>query len=225
MKKIKKMFFQLSYFLNIKKIHYFFYWIKSFVIKNGFVVKNIPWITFESKMIIDKIINKDFVIFEWGSGGSTIYFSGLVKGVISVEHDKEWFLNVKNEIEKQNIGNCDYLLIEPEINNSDSSLENIFISDNTKYLGMNFKKYCDAINSYPDNYFDLIFVDGRARNGCIKNAISKLKKGGYLILDNSERSSYDIGRNMLKGFEKKKFYGPGPFNLSFWETSIFKKII
>lgn len=40
---------------------------------------------------------------------------------------------------------------------------------------------------FPNEYFDLILIDGRVRMNCLKNATPKLKVGGVLIFDNSDR--------------------------------------
>ena len=52
--------------------------------------------------------------------------------------------------------------------------------------------YATFIDSFPDHSFDLIVIDGRARAACIQHAIRKVKKGGYLLIDNSER--YDLSK-------------------------------
>jgi len=57
------------------------------------------------------------------------------------------------------------------------------------------------VNTYPDNYFDFIIVDGRARVECSFNAIKKLKRGGLFVLDNSERKRYMPIFNLLENWE------------------------
>ena len=49
------------------------------------------------------------------------------------------------------------------------------------------RPYNQVIETFQDNYFDLILVDGRDRAKCIESSIPKLKSGGWLVLDNSER--------------------------------------
>jgi hypothetical protein len=55
---------------------------------------------------------------------------------------------------------------------------------------MDYYNYYSKVNEYPDEYFDFVLIDGRARVNCGKNAIDKLKSGGIFILDNSERQRY-----------------------------------
>lgn len=223
MRKIKKLFSQLFFFVkNPRKIRLIYPLIKSLVLPKK-IPAEVPWITFESEEKIRNIVNKDSIVFEWGSGGSTIYFSKRVKQIISVEHNKEWFDLVESKLEQINHKNYKYTLIEPTLINSLVDNNKVFISKDPDYLNFYFKDYCNAINEYPDNYFDIIVVDGRARNGCLSNSFNKLKKGGIIILDNSEREEYNYGKTFLRDCKEEKFYGPGPFNLSFWETTIFTK--
>jgi hypothetical protein len=46
----------------------------------------IPWITFEARHFVERVLTPESIVFEYGSGGSTL-FSKRVKQVISVEHD------------------------------------------------------------------------------------------------------------------------------------------
>ena len=39
---------------------------------------------------IEKFLTPDDVLLEWGSGNSTLYWSGIVSKVISIEHDIDW---------------------------------------------------------------------------------------------------------------------------------------
>jgi hypothetical protein len=87
-----------------------------------------------------------------------------------------------------------------------------------------FEEYVKFIERYSDESFDLISVDGRARVSCFRAAIKKLKPGGMLILDNSERNRYRqcfTAENDI--VVTQACAGAGPYNLYFWETTIFAK--
>ena len=64
-------------------------------------------------------------------------------------------------------------------------------------------EYCKAILK-EEGLFDIVLIDGRDRVRCAKNAISKLKSGGILIWDDSDRGYYEEGDIFLKehGFKK-----------------------
>ena len=53
------------------------------------------WMDSSEKAIIEKYLNPNVIMMEWGSGGSTIEFSKQVKEYYSVEHNLEWYNEVK----------------------------------------------------------------------------------------------------------------------------------
>jgi len=176
-----------------------------------------PWIVKGAIDWLSTYLNRDMVVFEWGSGGSTLFTAKRVKKIISIEHNYEWFLKTQIHLWLSGISNCQYKLIEPE----DDTLNNVFTlkykSSSERHQHQNFEKYCKAIDSFPDNYFDLIFIDGRARDLCIEHAKNKIKPGGYLLLDNSERERYQSAINKLSDFKRTDFVSLGS------TTSIFQK--
>jgi hypothetical protein len=188
----------------------------------------VPWITFEAKKWLSTFLTKDMVVFEWGSGGSTIYISKRVKRLISVEHDPEWYNKVQKAIKDNGISNCEYLLKEPSLlSDSEQNFQDpkYYLSGLSNYKGMSFETYVKVIDSFPDETFDLVIVDGRARPSCILHSLNKVRNGGYLMLDNSDREEYCRGVNLLTGWDQKDFFGPGPYaRYSYvWGTSIWRK--
>jgi len=189
-------------------------------------IKPVPWITYKAKEWLDSYLKDEMQVFEWGSGGSTLYFSGKVKDVVSVEHDKNWYKEIIDIISKQKIKNCEYKLIKPS---GKLLKDKPFYEPQTytsiifrRYWGMSFEKYVNVICNYRDKSFDLILIDGRARASCIYKAINKVKRKGYVILDNSERKEYNEAKSLLNNYNKKAFYGSGPYVKSNWETTIWE---
>ena len=81
-----------------------------------------------------------------------------------------------------------------------------------------------TFNEYPDNYFDLVLVDGRARPPCIKQACSKVKPGKYILLDNSDRDRYQLAiRELLLGWKRVTYEGPTLCLPWFTQTSVWQK--
>lgn len=193
--------------------------------------KDIPWIPIKAKLWLDKTLRPDMILYEYGSGISTLYFSSKVKKVISIEHDKNWYNNINNKLLKKKVNNCEYFLIEPEYIDAEKSKPSkiIYMSSLKKYSKSLFRKYVESIDKYPNNYFDLVFIDGRARMGCILRSINKIKLDGYLVLDNSDEKKYKLANKLLKRYEKLDFFSIAPSNpylkhsnISFWKASIWK---
>lgn len=185
-----------------------------------------PWIVFLAQKKLDKLVGSNNVCFEWGSGGSTLYFSRRIKNLISIEHDPQWYERVSSELQKRRRTNCDYRLIRPENFNNGTIINNVlgkYKSTDQKLAGKIFYRYCRQITNFPSNYFDIVFVDGRARVSCTALSIDKIKPHGWLVLDNSERVEYKEALVLLKDWRQLDFFGHGPYNKAKWQTSFFQK--
>lgn len=187
------------------------------------VTDGLPWITESSWKFLKKYLNSNMRVFEWGSGGSTIFFSILCRSVVSIEHDKLWFKKIKKEIFGRFLKNIKIENVLPQKLSRKKKDNILFQSCDSKFKDYSFEIYCEKILDFPNNYFDIIFVDGRARNGCIKCAIGKLKKGGIIILDDSQRKEYSAGIEMLNKWKARKYYGLGPGSYRQKQTSVFFK--
>ena len=157
-------------------------------------MKTEPWLCPKANNFLVKYFeeHKDPYVLEFGIGGSTVWFSQKTKHLCSVEHDSKWYDDVSN-----------YLKNKVQIN----------------LLPRPYHTFCDT---FVDNFFDLILVDGRDRVKCIESSIRILKSGGILMLDNSERPYYQKGINLLKTWKRTtvEFIEPPP---SSWETSWWVK--
>ena len=189
--------FLFNGFLDILQIrkHYklFSEWHTKLILKKTAFELNIPWINVESYEIIKDILNKNATtkwnIFEYGTGGSTYFFLSNNTNLTSVEHDEEWFKAVKKKNIKSKNWECIYCA-KDESFSIETMQKELYASLMPGYEGATFYKYSSTIDVFPDEYFDLILIDGRARNACLHHAHSKVKKNGYLILDNGDRLRY-----------------------------------
>src|SRR5262249_47422963 len=133
----------------------------------------IPWLGYRAIKHLDGLIDKKWKILEFGSGMSTIWFARRCGFIVSIETDDAWFRTVAATLSKARIQNADYRLLS--------------------------KAGFDAIEDYADSYFDFALVDGYRRDHAMRAAISKIKIGGYIYLDNSDLpyEEYQIARTML----------------------------
>lgn len=172
---------------------------KSIKYCNGIDKNNntIPWFTYP---VIEYLNNLDFSnksIFEYGSGGSSNYWSKRAKDVISIEHKKEWFDKVKTTLND----NQQLIYCRP-----DEEYENS--------ISLNNKKY------------DVIIIDGTRKLQCSKiidNNLNKESEDGYMIiLDNSDwhKETSKYIREKLNLIEVD-FHGFSPINNFTGTTSIF----
>jgi hypothetical protein len=158
----------------------------------------IPWFSYPFIDFLTPRLTKDLVLFEFGSGNSTLFFAKRVKHAISVEHNKEWY-QIVNSTKPSNV--------KLVLTESDS------VND---YLG-----YFNNL----EEKVDIIIVDGLHRNECLINSINKLSENGVIILDDSERSEYQNGIDFIlgNGFKSLEFWGIAPTVLFKKCTTVFYK--
>ena len=184
----------------------------------------IPWITYEAIRWLDSYLQPHMRVFEYGSGGSTLYLAGRVKEVTSVEHDETYSSMVKERLASRGVNNCTYLFRPPVAlprENIPAYSLTSFTSFASRYRGMSFENYVCSIDQYPDETFDLVMIDGRSRCSCAQRALPKLRPGGYLLLDNSERPGYKAISNLLKSCKSANYPGLTPSSTFLHETTVW----
>ena len=166
---------------------------------------NRPWTTPASIIFFEKVLNKDMIGLEYGSGRSTLYFATRLKKLVSIEHHQEWHKKVSDTFKNEDITNVEYLFIpkkpdENSFSDVDAELNKLDGSESR----LDFEDYYLKVKEYPDNFFDFVLIDGRVRVHCGINAMSKLKPGGIFVLDNSERPRYSPLHQKLENWPKVK---------------------
>jgi predicted O-methyltransferase YrrM len=186
-----------------------------------------PWVTYGAIRFFLEQLRPDMRVFEYGAGGSTLFLARRVAGGASVEHDPAWAAEVRATLAAEGLTNWRVDLIEPERDRPgrDPSDPDAYASSDPLYPDGSFRAYAAAIDRFPDGTFDLVVIDGRARPSCFRHACSKVKTGGWLLLDNAERSTYwQIHAALEKmGWAKQSFAGPTPYTFNFSETCVWRR--
>ena len=193
---------------------------------NGPIRDRVPWITFEARDFIEARLKPEMKVFEYGTGGSTLFFADRVRSVVSVENDATWAASLQQILSDENNSNVELRLAEgsPLADNEMARPEDpdFSHSGSRHYNRFDFSPYVSVIDEYPDATFDLVLVDGRARAACLHRAAPKVRPGGMLILDNSDRQYYtkNLGHELAE-WERYQFYGPIPYLENFIETTVW----
>ena len=180
--------------------------------------------TYAAAAFLEGWLRNDMNVFEWGSGGSTIFFANHAKQVTAIEHEEAWARQVRAAIADRKIANAGVEHLPPEPDAAaalwDAADPSIFASGGEPFRGQSFQRYVTSIDQFPDDSFDLVVVDGRARPSCLKRGMAKVKPAGMLLLDNAERRHYQRARALLDPaqWELHDFTGPGPYCAQFWQT-------
>jgi hypothetical protein len=125
-------------------------------------------------------------VFEYGSGGSTIFLSERADQVFSVEHDKNWHTLVSQALARRGITNRSYGLREPRSTLGTSSGEEdsgrsefMFDEREWEYPDLSFDAYVKSIDAHPDR------PRGWTRSSSLhRSRLPRIRRGGYLMLYN-----------------------------------------
>jgi hypothetical protein len=190
-----------------------------------------PWLTFRAVGLLGKKVGEGATVFEYGGGGSTLFFLDRGASVVTVEHDPEWFSLLNEKIlGGATAGRWTGMLHEPTPAPEGSAARpadpDAYRSNDERYEGMWFRDYAAAIDTYPEAHFDLVLVDGRSRPSCLKHAAGKVRTGGLLVLDNTERGYYRSKEALsyLAGYRPLLDNpGPAPGLARFTQTTVWER--
>lgn len=166
-------------------------WVRSWLAiydLDDMLALDVPWWTFESADAVEELLHErpGARVLEWGSGASTVWLARRAGSVISVEHDPGWAARTRAALAARNARNVDLRVVEPRAGGVGPAAVR---SAKRGFEGLDFTAYADAIDDV-DGDFDLVVIDGRAREACLVRAIDRLAEGGVVVFDNVERSRY-----------------------------------
>ena len=202
-------------------------WIASFRPGYSFLEKPMPWLPFVAMDWLRTYLRPDMNVFEYGSGASTIFMAQRAGQVFTVEHDAVWHRLVSEALRQHRVSNCLYQLHEPRFHEDSANVSSVrtLMADPSEREnpGVNFESYVAAIDAYPDQTFDLVLIDGRARRACIEHALPKIKKGAFLMLDNANDPRLVDCLQRMHPYQKRDLHGIAPgWPPARWTTSVWR---
>jgi len=144
----------------------------------------------------------DSIMLEWGSGGSTVLFPKYVKTYISIEHNLDWYIDVRDKLHLAGLENIkqilidmpkgryevydafynkwkDYLhLVSKEEDNNLPDLDDC-ISPHARYI---WNEYVCSIDTIGVKCYDYILIDGRARIECAYKALDYISTDSVVFI-------------------------------------------
>lgn len=193
--------------------------------------KPVPWFTYAAIAFLERELTPDLSVFEYGGGQSTLYWAERVARVDSVDHDPGFGAYIGDRLP----GNA-RLTVMPE---GTAIPEAAMPWDGraprlpdpardtrtfrSGQLNEAFRAYGLAILAHPPGTFDVVIVDGMARNLSAWAAAAHSRGRGFVVFDNADRDDYARGYRFLEeaGYRRMDFRGLGPINPYEWCTAIF----
>jgi predicted O-methyltransferase YrrM len=146
---------------------------------------DVPWWTYRAIDAVETWLaarQRPVRVFEYGSGASTVWLARRADEVHSVEHDARFAARLRPMLAPY--PHVTLHVIEPVHANPPA-----VPSAKSGYAGLDFSDYVAAIKHVPGT-FDLVVIDGRAREACLGAALPRLAPGGVIVYDNTRRARY-----------------------------------
>jgi hypothetical protein len=146
---------------------------------------DVPWWTYRAIDVVETWLGARPMparVFEYGAGASTAWLARRAGEVHSVEHDTEFATSIESWLEP--FANVT-LHVEPPVGSAAPATP----SAKDGHAGLDFTAYVSTIDSVPAG-LDLVVIDGRAREACLRRAVPRLAPGGLVVFDNSRRRRY-----------------------------------
>jgi predicted O-methyltransferase YrrM len=119
----------------------------------------VPWISYRARRVIRAMMRPDWRVVEFGSGVSTLWFAEHCGFVHSIESDPAWFGKISNRLLNRK---------------------------NIRYEQRSLDRYAN-LDDHSDGSLDFCLIDGAVRAECVQSALPKMKRGGIIYLDNSDK--------------------------------------
>lgn len=141
---------------------------------------------------------------------------------LSVERARRrWFASVARALAATGLDSYTHTLHEPQPAAAGSGDDGRYRSGRAEYAGQTFERYVTSVDLQPDRSLDLAIVDGRARVACVERCLPKIREGGHLMLDNSERAEY-APASLLAEYRRTDLEGLAPYRPYQWRTSTWR---
>jgi SAM-dependent methyltransferase len=166
----------------------------------------IPWISYAAIDFLEKFLQPQMIVCEYGSGGSTMFFARRTRFVYAIEDNVEWYARVSGRLREEKLLNVNIKLCPFDFKNP---------------TGFEKSSYLHAM---PDDLFDVIVVDGseewtQVRPVCFRHAEKHIKPGGIIVVDDSWR--YPDLRTSHRAQRYEIFQSVGPCRPGVTSTDVF----
>ena len=120
-----------------------------------------PMISYRAARVIEAALTPESRCVEFGSGISTPWLAQRCGFLLSLENDQQW-----HEVVHQKLSGAAFAHVRYEFRTPESFAD---------------------LSEIEDQSLDFIMIDGWDRYGCVQSALSKIKPGGMIYLDNSDK--------------------------------------
>ncbi|MFL6541871.1 MAG: hypothetical protein ACJ8I9_01765 [Chthoniobacterales bacterium] len=161
----------------------------------------LPWFAYGAIDFLEAELRPEMRVFEFGSGGSTIFFAGRCASVRAVEEEATWASRVRQRAAELVLHNVEIVNAPFNFNHAQD-----FVSS-------------DYLAQVGNGVWDVIVVDGAdndftIRPICFRRAESQVKSGGMIVVDDSWRYTQLRTSHHARRVEVFESVGPARFGVT-----------
>jgi hypothetical protein len=162
-----------------------------------------PWIVPAAVGWLRRRIRSDWSVLELGAGRSTPWLARRAGCVVSLEDNEFWHGWTRERLDREGLANVE-LRLRP------------------------IEAFPGEVECVEDATFELVVLDfleapAVTRIDALKPAMKKVRHGGYLLLDDSDRPGYAEAFALLAGWRFRKFIGVKDGWPDACETGVFRR--
>ena len=164
-----------------------------------------PWIVPAAVSWLGRRTRRSWAVLELGSGRSTLWLARRAGTVVSFEDNEHWLARARELLELAGV-------------------------ENAELRPLPIERFVAEVAALEDERFDLVVVDflespDADRIGAVRAARPKVRPGGYLLLDDSDRAAYAEAHELMRDWRARRFVGVKDEWPAACETTIFRRPI
>jgi hypothetical protein len=158
-------------------------------------------------------------VFEYGGGGSTLYFLKRGCAVKTVENSRFWRDKIVAHVRADNrLEAASFEMVLVEMVERPDGMDETQVESSRQYIA----KIDEG------GPWDVVFVDGvdgnpPVRIECVRRAREMLTADGVIILDDAWRDEYAPVPKILKDFHRREFWGLGTSRWGVTKTDVYHR--
>ena len=179
-------------------------WFRDRCKTQGAIRQGVPWISWPCIDYLSSYLRPGHKVFEWGGGGSTMFFLAKDCFLTTVESNEFWRQQLEERIPSARRDRWQLRLL-PSDSNEDPRVE-LYIAS--------------VLDGAP---WDVVLVDGWRRRTCVLRARATVRPGGLLVVDNADHPQFAGLPELMHGWERLEFRGLGPARTWVTQTDVYVK--
>jgi hypothetical protein len=188
-------------------------WLRDTLWRRTPLEMGLPWISWPCIDWLDQVDLAGKRIFEYGGGGSTLYFLRRGASVRTVENSEGWARRIQARVMEEGLH---------ESRRFDLELVEVPYHPGPDDRALSCA-YVRALGGAP---WDLVLVDGvegslNLRMECLQRAKEYVTLHGCVLLDDAWRQEYETAPSIMSGFRRQVFQGVGPSRPGVTRTDVY----